>query len=67
MADQAAIGNSYLLDAGDFGPWREEWNQVLDRLLENPTFRDLHERWFEFDMLTPETWPQEQRNRAGIG
>jgi len=37
------------------------WEQVMDRLLENPTFSDLLWRWLEFDPLKSETWPTRQR------
>jgi len=31
-------------------------------LVTNPTFRDIHERWLEFDMLGSDTWPKNQQN-----
>ena len=37
------------------------WEQVMDVLLENPTFSDLLWRWLEFDPLKSETWPTRQR------
>ena len=46
---------------------RNTWETIVQDMLDNnPTFRDIHERWFEFDMLTSETWPEDQRTRARI-
>ena len=46
---------------------RKTWETIVQDMLDNnPTFRDIHERWFEFDMLTSETWPEDQRTRARI-
>jgi hypothetical protein len=37
------------------------WEQIMDRLVENPTFSDLLWRWLEFDSLKSETWPVGQQ------
>ena len=64
LAEQAQAGNSHKLDATDNQTLRGVWDTIVeDMLASNPTFRDIHERWFEFDMLTSETWPKDQQEK----
>ena len=63
LAEQSRAGKAHALDAGDNQPLRNLWEaKVGEMLINNPTFRDIHERWLEFDMLGSDTWPQNQQD-----
>lgn len=63
LAEQSRAGNAHALDATDNQPLRNLWEaRVGEMLVTNPTFRDIHERWLEFDMLGSDTWPKNQQN-----
>jgi len=64
LAEQAFAGRSHKLDSTANQALRGLWDTIVeDMLASNPTFRDIHERWFEFDMLTSETWPKDQQEK----
>jgi len=63
LAEQSRAGREHAFDASDNTPIRAAWEVTVSEMLaNNPTFRDIHERWLEFDMLGSDTWPQDQQD-----
>ena len=55
-------GKSIQIDASDNKVIKGLWDEnIANMVASNPAFRDIWLRWFEFDMMEPETWTPAQR------
>ena len=55
-------GKSIQIDASDNTVIKGLWDEnIANMVASNPAFRDIWLRWFEFDMMEPETWTPAQR------
>jgi len=61
LARRGAAGGATTLSAGSNQDLKAVWEEVGDRLTENPTFSELLWRWLEFDPLASNTWPEEHQ------